>query len=72
MHTGPYSGVAAAHAALQEWAREHGITLDGRDTDRGRARRGLVERYLVDAAAEPDSSKWEVELAYLTAARGEG
>ncbi|MGH4023273.1 MAG: GyrI-like domain-containing protein [Pseudonocardiaceae bacterium] len=65
-HLGPFGELPAAHEALQQWAREHGVTLDSWDTDRGTGWLGCAEHYLVDPSAEPDPAKWEVELAYLT------
>jgi effector-binding domain-containing protein len=56
LHVGHYSGLHAAHGALQEWAREHGIAWGE-----------FAERYLTDPREEPDSSRWQTELAYLIA-----
>lgn len=72
LHVGPYRSTTApdlgtAQAALRDWTNEQGIALDSRETDRGSALGGCVEHYLVGPAEEPDHSKWETELAYLTA-----
>jgi effector-binding domain-containing protein len=67
-HTGPYDGLVASNAALQRWAGERGVTLDSWNTPDGTAWRSRVEHYLTDPAAEPDPAKWEVDVAYLTAA----
>jgi effector-binding domain-containing protein len=64
-HAGSYDGLVAGHAALQEWAREHGTALDSRDTARGTAWGCRAEHYLTDPSAEPDPAKWEVDIAYL-------
>ena len=64
-HTGPYDGLVASNAALQRWAGEHGITFDSWDTPEGTAWRARAEHYLTNPAAEPDPSKWEVDVAYL-------
>lgn len=64
-HVGPYDGLVASNAALQQWARDQGIALDSWDTDRGSAWRGRVEHYLTDPSAEPDPASWEVDVAYL-------
>lgn len=64
-HTGPYDGLIASNAALQRWAEEHGITFDSWDTPEGTAWRARAEHYLTNPAAEPDPSKWEVDVAYL-------
>jgi hypothetical protein len=44
------------------------VTFDSWDTDRGSAWRGRAEHYLTNPAEEPDASKWEVDVAYLTKA----
>jgi effector-binding domain-containing protein len=62
-HTGPYNELVAANAALQDWAREQGITLES--SPDGRRFAGRVEHYLTDPAAEPDPAKWETDVAYL-------
>jgi effector-binding domain-containing protein len=59
LHVGPYThatqpGLAAAHAAVREWAEGEGIALDG-----------CVEQYRIGPVDESDFSKWETELAYL-------
>jgi effector-binding domain-containing protein len=64
-HTGPYDGLLASNAALQEWAHEHGIEFDTWDTPAGSAWRGRAEHYLTDPSQEPDPAKWEVDVAYL-------
>lgn len=66
-HVGPYDGLVASNAALLDWAREHAVTLDSWETNRGTAWRSRVEHYLTNPAAEPDPAKWETEIAYLTA-----
>lgn len=65
-HTGDYEGLFAANAALQDWAREHGIEFDTWVTDQGQAWRSRVEHYPTNPAEEPDPAKWEVDVAYLT------
>ena len=65
-HTGPYDGLVASNAALQQWAREHRVEFDTWDTPDGSAWRARVEHYLTDPAKEPDPAKWEVDVAYLT------
>lgn len=49
----------------QEWAQEHGVSLDSRDTPEGTEWGGRVEHYLTNPAVEPDPAKWEVDVAYL-------
>jgi effector-binding domain-containing protein len=65
-HTGPYDGLVASNAALQEWAADHGVRFDTQETDQGSAWGGRVEHYLTDPSQEPDPAKWETDVAYLT------
>jgi len=74
LHVGPYNSattpdLAAARAMLDGWMDRHGIALDRRATDRGVVLGGCVERYLTGPVQEPDHSRWQTELAYLTAQR---
>ena len=71
-HAGPYDGLIASNAALQNWAKARGITFDSRDTDHGEAWHSRVEHYLTDPSAEPDPSKWQVDIAYLVSAAEQG
>ena len=64
-HTGPYDGLVASNAALQQWAQQEGIKFDTWDTQEGTAWRARAEHYLTNPAAEPDPAKWEVDVAYL-------
>jgi effector-binding domain-containing protein len=64
-HTGPYDGLVASNAALQQWAQQQEITFDSWDTPAGSVWRGRAEHYLTNPAAEPDPAKWEVDVAYL-------
>lgn len=67
-HTGPYDGLVASNAALQDWAKARGITFGSRETGHGEAWPGRVEHYLTDPSAEPDPAKWQVDIAYLVSA----
>jgi len=49
--------LAAAHATLQAWMDAQGL-----------ARAGHVEHYLSGPNEEPDFTRWQTELAYLTTA----
>ena len=64
-HVGPYDGLIASNAALQQWAQEQGIALHSWDTPEGTAWAGRAEHYLTNPATEPDPAKWEVDVAYL-------
>jgi len=63
LHTGPYDGLVAANAAVQDWAAQQGVTLESSPDERTWP--GRVEHYLTDPSAEPDASKWQTEVAYL-------
>jgi effector-binding domain-containing protein len=52
VHVGPYGGLRDAHQALQDWAEEQGFRWSER-----------VETYVTDPRQEPDSSRWETEVA---------
>ncbi len=65
-HTGPYDGLVASHAALQEWAADQGVQFDTTDTAQGSVWGGRFEHYLTDPSQEPDPAKWETDVAYLT------
>ena len=64
-HTGPYDGLIASNAALQQWAQQQADVFDSWDTPAGSVWRGRAEHYLTNPAAEPDPAKWEVDVAYL-------
>jgi len=64
-HTGPYDGLIASNAALQQWAQQQGVVFDSWDSPAGSVWRGRAEHYLTNPAAEPDPAKWEVDVAYL-------
>jgi effector-binding domain-containing protein len=69
-HVGPYDGddgLIPSNAALQEWAARQGIEFVRRQTPEGDAWGSRLEQYLTDPSAEPDSAKWETDIAYLTA-----
>jgi effector-binding domain-containing protein len=64
LHVGPYDGLVAANAAVQEWAGQQGITLAA--SADGRRWPGRVEHYLSDPREVTDPARWETEVAYLT------
>jgi len=55
VHTGPFDGLVAAHAAIDDWAERTGHSLDA---DLG----ARVEHYVTDPSTEPDSAKWVTEV----------
>jgi len=56
LHVGHFDGLRDAHAALQDWAQGEGLAWSE-----------FCEQYLTNPREEPDSSRWETELAYLIA-----
>ncbi|MGI9147955.1 MAG: GyrI-like domain-containing protein [Chloroflexota bacterium] len=63
VYTGDYSGLVDANAALLDWGARQGLVWDQSATDAGDAFGGRVEFYLSDPRLEPDSSKWQTEVA---------
>jgi effector-binding domain-containing protein len=61
LHAGPYDGLRDAWDRFGDALRAQDVAAD-RDGD---AFRGFVEHYLTDPSSEPDSAKWETELALL-------
>ena len=55
VHTGPFDGLVAAHAAIDDWAERTGQALDA---DLG----ARVEHYRTDPRAEPDPTRWVTEV----------
>ena len=60
-----YSGVNGipGNKALLDWAAKNEVKLDRWDDPNGDAFRSRVEFYLTDPAEEPDTDKWETEVA---------
>jgi effector-binding domain-containing protein len=70
LHVGPYDGLVAANAEVQDWARRAGITLES-SADQRRWR-GRVEHYLSDPREVTDPARWETEVEYLISDRPPG
>jgi effector-binding domain-containing protein len=66
LHVGHYDELIAANATLQAWASDHGVTFDVTRADDGDHWGARVEHYLTNPAEEPDPSRWQTEIAYLT------
>jgi effector-binding domain-containing protein len=71
VHIGPYThetvpDLRAARERLLAWAAEEGLELAREERGGAVTFAACVERYLTDASREPDWTKWETELAYLT------
>ena len=68
IYTGPYDGLMRATADLLAWAKEKAIVWDSWPVGpTGEGWRARVENYLTDPKEEPDSGKWETELAFKLA-----
>jgi effector-binding domain-containing protein len=66
-HVGAYDGLIASNAALQDWAKQVGLTFDVTASATGEQWASRVEIYTTNPAEEPDPSKWEVEISYRLA-----
>lgn len=66
-HVGRPDGLVEATRRLLDWAAGEGLEWDM--TDEGGAQRWgcRMESYLTDPADEPDTAKWETELAFRLA-----
>ncbi|MGB6455072.1 MAG: GyrI-like domain-containing protein [Streptosporangiaceae bacterium] len=63
-HTGAPETLIAATSALLDWAQAGGLEWDISDTDAGRKWGCRLESYLTDPGQQPDTSKWQTELAF--------
>src|ERR1700757_4981130 len=62
-YQGPYEGLYEANAALLNWIKEHGLTMDVEESPDGDRFACRLEIYLTDPAVEKDPQKWETEVA---------
>jgi effector-binding domain-containing protein len=67
IHTGHYSGLVDATAALLAWAEGNGIVWQTATVENDTVWGARLEFYLTDPANEPNPEKWETELAFLVA-----
>jgi effector-binding domain-containing protein len=68
IHTGPYEGLMQATSRLLDWAENKGFLWDKWPAGlKGEAWRAHIENYLTDPTKEPDSAKWQTELAFKLA-----
>ena len=68
IYTGPYDGLMRATADLLAWAEKKGVVWDRWPAGpSGECWRARIENYLTDPKEEPDSAKWETELAFKLA-----
>jgi hypothetical protein len=61
--TGPFDELGEATAELLSWADDNGIVWDVRSGENGDEWTSRTEFYLTNPDEEPDSAKWETELA---------
>ena len=68
-YTGPYEGdgVFKANVAMMEWAKEKDIVWYTSTKDNVEWWGTRLEIYLTSPASEPDSNKWQTQLAFLVA-----
>ena len=71
VHVGPYRhedvpDLRAARERLVAWAEAEGLELAREESGGAVTFAACVESYLTDASREPDWTKWETELAFLT------
>jgi effector-binding domain-containing protein len=71
VHVGPYRhdsvpDLRAARERLLAWAADEGIEIASEERGGAVTFAACVESYLNGPAEEPDWTKWETELAYLT------
>ncbi len=57
----------AATSALLDWASERALAWDVSQTDAGEKWSCRLEFYLTDPAEQPDTGKWQTELAFRLA-----
>jgi effector-binding domain-containing protein len=62
-HTGPPATLPAATAELLDWAEARGLAWDVCQTGIGEEWICRVEFYLTGPAEQPDTSKWQTQLA---------
>jgi effector-binding domain-containing protein len=68
LYTGPYEGLMPATADLLAWGEDQGIVWDKWPTGpTGEGWRARIENYVTDPREEPDSAKWQTELAFKLA-----
>jgi effector-binding domain-containing protein len=66
-HTGAPETLLAATGALLAWAEARGLAWDVSQTDAGERWGCRLESYLTNPAEQPDTSKWQTELAFRLA-----
>jgi effector-binding domain-containing protein len=67
LYTGPYrgKGIFKANVAMMEWAKANGIVWNTSSKNGMEWWNGRVERYLTDPTRDPDTKKYQTELAIM-------
>jgi effector-binding domain-containing protein len=66
-HVGPPGELAGATKTLLDWADAQGLRWDMSPGDSGERWVSRLEIYLTDPGQEPDTSKWQTQLAFRLA-----
>jgi GyrI-like small molecule binding domain len=66
-HTGGPETLVAATSALLDWGNARGLAFDVSQTDAGEKWGCRLESYLTNPAEQPDTSRWQTELAFRLA-----
>jgi DNA gyrase inhibitor GyrI len=66
-YVGPPSGLVRATAVLLEWGARRDVRWDATPTAAGERWGARLEIYRTDPAVEPDSTRWETDLAFRLA-----
>jgi len=64
LHVGPYDGLAGAVDGMLQWADSHGLEWDNSEAEDGEHWACRLEIYLTNPSEQPDTSKWETQLAF--------
>lgn len=67
IHTGQYNDLVAANEVLLNWGDQHGLKWDRSPGEHGERWASRLEIYLTDPSVEPDTTKWETQLAFRLA-----
>jgi effector-binding domain-containing protein len=67
IHTGPYDRLTEATGNFLDWAKQHGIVWQTSRRGADDVWAARLEYYPTDPQEEPDTNKWETELAFLVA-----
>lgn len=66
-HMGDYSNLREAHMFLESWAERNGFAVDQQMQNNDVEWAARTEFYVNDWEVEPDSEKWQTDIAFLLA-----